>query len=236
MEQKSKEEEYLVCERIWAFAILMTVAGYLGAFTYSIRGGVFCNAQTANFVMFAMALGNMNLKRAVYYLLPMSAYLTGTIISEIIPLKVRKYCVLRWETILVGFEVVVTIILGFLPESAPYQVSQIAINFICSMQYNTFKQAEKIPMATTFCTNHLRQAGVHLVRWKMDKDNMDSRKRALTHLLMIFVFIVGAIISTIICNILLGKAIWVASIILFVLFLNFVYSDLSCREYSCERK
>ena len=30
------------------------------------------------------------------------------------------------------------------------------------MQYNTFRQAHGIPMATTFCTNHIRQAGVSL--------------------------------------------------------------------------
>ena len=47
---------------------------------------------------------------------------------------------------------------------------------------------------------------------------------------MIFVFIVGAIISTIICNILLGRAIWVAAIILFVLFINFAYADLKVKR------
>ena len=38
----------------------MGVAGFYGAFTYSIRGGVFCNAQTANFVLFAMAWAMAN--------------------------------------------------------------------------------------------------------------------------------------------------------------------------------
>ena len=44
------EEEYLTCERRHIFFVLMGVAGFFGAFTYSIRGGIFCNAQTANFV------------------------------------------------------------------------------------------------------------------------------------------------------------------------------------------
>lgn len=50
--------DYLESQRWWVFSILMTVGGFLGAFTYTIRGGVFCNAQTANFVLFAMALGD----------------------------------------------------------------------------------------------------------------------------------------------------------------------------------
>ena len=59
------EEEYLTCERRHIFFVLMGVAGFFGAFTYSIRGGIFCNAQTANFVLFAMALGNRSEERRV---------------------------------------------------------------------------------------------------------------------------------------------------------------------------
>ena len=34
------EEEYLTCERRHIFFVLMGVAGFFGAFTYSIRGGI----------------------------------------------------------------------------------------------------------------------------------------------------------------------------------------------------
>ena len=57
--------EYLECEKLWVFLTLMCVAGFFGAFTYTIRGGVFCNAQTANFVLFAMALGDGLWKKAL---------------------------------------------------------------------------------------------------------------------------------------------------------------------------
>ena len=40
------EHEYLECEKRWVFLLLMMVGGFFGGFTYSIRGGVFCNAQT----------------------------------------------------------------------------------------------------------------------------------------------------------------------------------------------
>lgn len=74
--------EFLECEKRHVFLLLMFVGGFYGAFTYSIRGGVFCNAQTANFVLFAMALGNGNIMKGLYYLVPMTAYLLGTIVSE----------------------------------------------------------------------------------------------------------------------------------------------------------
>ena len=35
--------------------------------------------------------------------------------------------------------------LGLLPDDAPVQISQVTVNFIASMQYNTFRQAEACP-------------------------------------------------------------------------------------------
>ena len=61
-------------------------------------------------------------------------------------------------------------LIGFLPLSVPVQIVQVLINFICSMQYNTFRQAEGIPMATTFVTNHIRQIGIWLAKAADNKD------------------------------------------------------------------
>ena len=36
---------YLMCERRWVYHLLMIAAGIFGAYTYLLRGGVFCNAQ-----------------------------------------------------------------------------------------------------------------------------------------------------------------------------------------------
>lgn len=46
---------YLACERKGVFLLLMMSAGMMGAYTYNLRGGMFCNAQTANVVLMAMA-------------------------------------------------------------------------------------------------------------------------------------------------------------------------------------
>ena len=159
---ENNHKEYLECERHWVFALLIFVGGFYGVYTYLLRGGVFCNAQTANFVLFAIELGNFHWSKAAYYLIPMTAYMAGAFVSEAVSIKLTRVKFLRWETVLVAIEILFIIVLGFIPDSAPFQISQIAINFICSMQYNTFRQAEGIPMATTFCTNHVRQVGIHL--------------------------------------------------------------------------
>ena len=169
---KVQEVDYLECEKKWVFDTLIFVAGFYGAFTYSIRGGVFCNAQTANFVLFAMEIGKGNFKQALYFLIPMGAYLLGAAVSEILPKPMKKLGLIRWDTFLIMIEMFAVIILGFIPESAPFQISQVIINFICSMQYNTFRQAQGVPMATTFCTNHIRQVGVWMTKAIKYKENV----------------------------------------------------------------
>lgn len=71
-----------MCERKWLFHILMVIAGFFGAYTYLLRGNVFCNAQTGNVVLMGMALGAKKWGEALYYLIPISAYLMGAFVSE----------------------------------------------------------------------------------------------------------------------------------------------------------
>ena len=231
----NSEKSFLECEKWWIFALLMTAAGWLGAFTYSIRGGVFCNAQTGNFVLLAMALGNWELKKAAYYLIPITAYFLGSILAEILPNFVKKTSGIRWDTLLIGIEIAVIVVLGFLPESMPYQITQIAVNFICSMQYNTFRQAQGIPMATTFCTNHVRQTSNFFVKY-LKKHDKESLMRFSRHFLMLAVFVFGGVMSAALCTMFKGRAIWGAAAVLFIAFADLLYADLKTEKNMLDRK
>ena len=229
---KDSGENQLECERLWVFLLLMLISGFYGAFTYTVRGGVFCNAQTANFVLFAMQLGSGKIKKALYFLIPMTAYFMGAFISEAISGPIKKLHNIRWDTILIIIEIFVVIILGSLPESAPYQISQVLINFICSMQYNTFQKTEKIPMATTFCTNHLRQTGKSFVNLIRTPESEELKKKIKIHIKMIGMFTLGGIISTVLCHLFLGKAIFFTLIPLSIILIRFIKNDIR----NCEKE
>lgn len=226
---------YLECEKWWTFVVLMWVGGFFGAFTYSIRGGVFCNAQTANFVLSAMALGNGEWGKFLYYLIPMTAYFLGAFVSESLPTWVKEHLHIRWDTLFIAIEMLVVFLLGLLPESAPYQISQVAVNFIASMQYNTFRQSQSIPMATTFCTNHLRQVGVHASKALRHHDKA-AAVRMLQHCRMLLFFVFGGTVATFSSHILLGKAIWVTLLPLGFLFVDLLRSDLHASKTELLRK
>lgn len=226
---------YLTCERKNVYALLMTTSGMMGAYTFNIRGGVFCNAQTANFVMMAISLGQGNWSQGLYYLIPVFAYFLGAFVSEIIPNPIKKLGGLRWDTYLVGIEILILFGLGFIPLSCPHHVVQITINFIASMQYNTFRQAEGIPMATTFCTNHLRQVGIHCAKFLRKKDP-SVLKRGFAHTGMIICFVAGGIILSLSCRWLLEKAIWLAILPLLITFIMLVRADLTYEHELLEQK
>ena len=240
MERKQRQEGryYLMCERDWIYFVLIFVAGFLGAFTYVLRGGVFCNAQTGNVVLLGMELGKGDWSGALYYLIPIGAYILGAVVSELLPNPVKHRLAVRWDTLLIAVEMIVIVILGFLPESAPVQISQVAVNFIASMQYNTFRQAEGVAVATTFVTNHIRQVGVGLaMEWRHRHDaEKPHRRKFLTHLGMLLFFAAGATIGTVFCVQFLGRAIWITLLPLAVVFAVLLHADLTSEKQLVENQ
>lgn len=220
-EQHPAEPHYLTCERNWVYFTLIAVAGFWGAYTYLLRGNVFCNAQTGNVVLMGLALGSAEWTKAGYYLVPISAYILGAFVSE-----------------LMLIEMIAVLGLGFLPETAPVQICQVVINFVASMQYNTFRQAEGVPVATTFATNHIRQIGVGLAKELRHRHSADKshRRKLARHCGMLFFFILGAVTGTVFCHLLVGRAIWLTMIPLGIIFLTLLHADRTTEKELVEQK
>lgn len=234
----NKENKYLMCEQNWVYYVLITVSGFWGAFTYLLRGNVFCNAQTGNVVLLGLALGSGEIRKAVYYLIPISAYTAGAFISEILPNPIKHRLRIRWDTLLIGIEIAAVILLGLIPESVPVQISQVIINFIASMQFNTFRQAQGTPMATTFATNHIRQIGIALATEirHIHKEDKSHREKLKKHFFMLLFFLLGAVVGTVFCNMINGYAILLTAVPLIVLFCMMVYYDISHDKAELEQK
>lgn len=211
------------------FALLMASAGMMGAYTFNLRGGVFSNAQTANVVMMAIAFGKGQISRALYYLIPISAYFLGAFISELFILPAKKIGSLHFDTFLIGFEALVLFGIGFIPLTCSHHIVQIIINFIASMQYNTFRKARGIPMATTFCTNHIRQMGIQIAKVIQNKDK-SKFKVCLIHLLMVCSFLLGGILLTFSCKYLQAKSIWLADIPMLICLVSLIRNDLESNK------
>lgn len=213
--------------RLYIFLILMFAGGYMGGFTYTIRGGVFCNAQTGNLLKAGIFLGQGHFADILPYVWSLAAYMFGAVLSERL-LKKKWAGSISWEASLVGLEALWCAVLAFLPESAPLAVTQISVNIMASMQYNTFRQADNISMATTFCTGHVKNMSVALQKWAFEK-NAQAGKTALKHLSMLFSFIIGAAAASYISPRVMGKSILVVTVILALVFMDLVKYDRAHR-------
>lgn len=234
MQENENKKQFLECERWWTLGALMFVGGFFGGYTYTVRGGVFCNAQTANLVLFAMALGSQDWAKAGYLCIPITAYILGAVVSEAVAGSMRKFHRIRWDTLLILIEILAVVILGLIPDSAPFQISQITVNFICSMQYNTFRQADGIPMATTFCTNHVRQVGVFFTKGIRHKEPAHFKRMGF-HIGMLSLFVLGGICSTVACHHFSGKGVWFAVLPLLFTFADLLRADLTTEKNQRDR-
>lgn len=215
--KQQHENSYPQYEQHWIFWALIFVGGFFGVYTFSVRGGVFCNAQTANIALFAMNLGTGNWSRALYLLIPMTAYFSGTVLSEYLNRKLAHNRRIQWGAAFIALDILAIIFLGLLPKSAPDQICQITLNFICSMQFNTFRKNEGTPMATTFVTNHIRETGSNLVKALWDKDKKAATLSHL-HASMIGCFMLGGLLSAVLCRFFDVKAIFGAlPVLLYIL-------------------
>ncbi len=233
--QEDAPKPVLRCEQWSSYLLLVFIAGFFGAFTFLLRGAVFCNAQTFNFALCASALVAGDFSEFFYYFIPITAYFLGAFLSESAQGTIQKWLPIRWETLLMGIEFGAVLLLGFLPERAPHRISQVTINLIASMQYNTFRETRKVPMSTTFCTNHLRQIGINASH-ALFRHDREAVRRLEIHLKMVLCFFCGAFTGAFLSLRLLGRAIWVLLLPFAYLFIVFLKEDLhSAKEQTSLR-
>ena len=224
-------EEFAPNERLWLFCMLMLIAGFWGGFTYSLRGKVFVNAQTGNLVFLSLGIASWDTALIKNALATFLAYFCGIITAEFISKEINKISFLIWERILLFFSLIVTIYLGFIPETAPFEFTNFSIAFTAAMQFNTFEKAHGMGMATPFCTNHVKQASANFVRFLKTKDS-NKLRISLSHLSMILSFVTGATLSIFLGRFFLGKAIWLSSVFLVI---TLYFFSKSLKNYKAKK-
>ena len=80
-------------------------------------------------------------------------------------------------------------------------------------------------MATTFCTNHIRQVGIAISKALRGKGD-GYWGRGMHHLLMLVAFVLGAAAATVTCRLWLGRGVFITLIPLGVVLADMLYADL----------
>jgi uncharacterized membrane protein YoaK (UPF0700 family) len=147
---------------LW-FALLLTLAnGFLDAYTYLARGGVFANVQTANVIFGAIDTSERKFVLALAHLWPLLAFIAGVALaSHIKSGRVGRWLPrpLRWT---MAVQALALAVIGFVPSSVPHSYVTVPISFLAAMQIALFRNIGDLvylPVATTGNLMRLVEAG-----------------------------------------------------------------------------
>lgn len=178
--------------------LLACTGGFLDAYTYLCRGGVFANAQTGNIVLLGLSLAQRRWSGALSYLLPIAAFFAGVYTTEVLKSHFKgRSGLFHWRQITVGAEMAVLIGVAFLPQGQLDALANILVSFVCAMQVESFRKVIGNPYATTMCTGNLRSATENLFHYRRTGERMFLTK-FLSYSGIIAVFIAGAAVGTLV--------------------------------------
>lgn len=189
--------------------LLAIVGGFLDAYTFISRGGVFANAQTGNVVLLAVKAANEDWTGALLYIPPILAFILGVLVSEIVKIPQVREIVYSYRRSILILECLVLIFVGLLPKNIPNLVVTVCISFVSSLQISTFNKLDKWDYNSTMTTGNLRTATKAAYGAFIEHDQ-EAKRKLLQFSVIILSFIFGALLGTFSTTHLGITSIWVA--------------------------
>ena len=193
--------------------LLATVGGFLDAYTFIGRGGVFANAQTGNVVLMGIEAATGEWGQAVLHAVPILAFIFGVLVAEIIKKPSMRLFVPDAERAVLILEIAVLFIIGFIPSTSPDIIVTVAVSFVSSVQISSFRKLVDSAYNTTMMTGNLRSATREAYMAFAKKDR-ESSLRAFRFSTINLSFLAGAIIGGLLTSFIGTKAVWIAVILL----------------------
>lgn len=182
-------------ETILIGTLLALAGGFLDAYTYICRGGVFANAQTGNIVLFSIHLTQMEWARAAASAIPVIAFAVGIIVTETVRRRQKLIGFLHWRQGMLIMEIVILAVAVFIPEGSLDSLVNVMISFICSLQVHSFRRVHGHGIASTMCTGNLR-SGTEALYHYMETRDPYFRHKYRCYYGIILAFIIGAVGGT----------------------------------------
>ncbi|MEP9395640.1 YoaK family protein [Gordonia sp. VNQ95] len=207
------------------FALLLTCAnGFLDAYTFICRGGVFANAQTGNVIFFAIEVSERHWSQAIAHVWPILAFVAGVAVAAhvragrlegVIPYPIRST---------IALQAIILLIIGFVPTSAPHYAATVPIAFVAAMQIELFRSIGDLNYVSVATTGNLMrfvEAGYGTL---IDR-NRDSRRPFAVYSVVVVAFALGAMIGAATTQWIDGRAAWIPAGFLAVTLVMFVVDE-----------
>ena len=204
-------------------ALLTVSGGFMVAYSYLYRNHVFANAQTGNILLLGVSLSEQNYTKALHYFCPVIAFFIGIIISNMIHYSYKNQFQLRWKQIALLVEAVLLLMVCFIPQTYNL-IANSMISMACGIQVECFRKIHNLPIATTMCIGDLRSGTQSLCRYFFEHYK-EHLKHAFLYYGIILLFVIGAVIGSIIIGYLQSAAIAVSTVLLLVVFILMFFEN-----------
>lgn len=193
--------------------IMAASGGFIDAYTYITRGGVFAFAQTGNIIFMGINLTEGNFLTCLMYAVPIAAYFVGVFITDYLNTKITRNRVVTIEVITIAAEILLLILVGCMPPWVPNIIVTLVVSFLSAIQVQSFRAIYNTPYACTMCTGNLRSSAERLRKYFSTKE-----KEHFTHFLRYTAintaFFTGAAAGTLFSNLINEKAALVVCLML----------------------
>lgn len=135
--------------------VLALAGGFMDAYSYIGRDGVFANAQTGNILLTGVHLSEGNFALAARYFVPVLCFAAGIVASDFVHERVSSR--FHWRQVTVLVEAIIFCIVSLLSEEVNLAANSL-ISFACGMQVESFRKIHGHGLATTMCIGNLRSA------------------------------------------------------------------------------
>lgn len=187
-ERKVKDNRLRISETLLVGILLTVTGGFLDAYTYLFRGGVFANGQTGNLVLLGISLAERDFHRVSYYMLPICAFLLGVFLTENIHQRISNTSFIKWRHIILLLEILLLFICIFIPAGTMDSLVNIIISCICALQTQAFRSLRGLSYISVMCTGNLRSGIQELCTYIHSRD-----RQHLTNFRHYFVIVAGFI-------------------------------------------
>ena len=196
--------------------VLALAGGFMDAYSYMCRDGVFANAQTGNMLLLGINLSERNWGMALRYLFPVLAFAIGIALADVVRMHAKDKSLFHWRQLSVLCEALVLFVVCFFPQSMNLAANSLT-SLACGIQVESFRKIHGNGIATTMCIGNLRSATQHMCSYANTKDK-EYIKKGLLYYGIIFFFVIGAVIGNACVEMFAEKALLIASAILAVAF------------------
>ncbi|WP_186579701.1 YoaK family protein [Aquibacillus kalidii] len=198
------------------FATLLTmVGGFLDAYAFMTKDGVFANVQTGNFVFFGINLIEGKIDQAFHFIPPIIAFMLGVAVTENLKCKQElRVAGISGRTI-IFMEVVLFGVIGFIPSSVSNILTTSILSFAASLQYSYFRKIANTVYSNTMVTGDLLTV-TKSIYYAISRKDKEAAIQSCMFIIIISFFVIGVLLGAFLVQIYANQAIFFVCIPLFI--------------------